>query len=122
MLPDYILPHHTPPPPRPRTLTVNSQGRAYPSKALLAQMGLRAGQAIDLLPPSAECPNWQLDLRPTARRRIRWYADTRPRFDGLRLPAGLLQPGTSLTLALATAATMGHGLYPLTVVLAVDHA
>jgi hypothetical protein len=66
MLPTYSLPHHTPPLARPLTLTVNAKGRVYPSKALLSKLGLRAGQAIELLPPSAECPSWQLDLRPTA--------------------------------------------------------
>ncbi len=120
MLPEYVLPHHTPPPPRPLLLTVNSKGRLYPSKALLGKLGLRAGQAIDLLPPSAECPTWQLDLRPTAPRCIKWYADTRPRVDGVRLPPGLLLPGTSLTLALAPTQLTGPGLYLLYLVLATD--
>lgn len=114
MLPEYVLPHHAPPPARPATLTVNSKGRLYPSKALLSKLGLRAGQAIDLLPPSAECDSWQLDLRPTAPRRIKWYADTSPRFTGVRLPAGLLLPGAPLTLALAPMAQPGHSLYALT--------
>lgn len=120
MLPEYVLPHHTPPPPRPRTLTVNSKGRVYLTKALLSQLGLRPGQAIDLLPPSADSPNWQLDLRPTASRRLQWYADTRPRFDGVRLPPGLLLPGTSLTLALAPTDATGPSLYLLHSVLATD--
>jgi len=120
MLPEYVLPHHTPPPPRPRTLTVNSKGRVYLSKALLSQLGLRPGQAIDLLPPGAECPHWQLDLRPTASRRLQWYADTRPRVDGVRLPPDLLLPGTSLTLALVPTELTGPGLYQLRVALATD--
>lgn len=120
MLPKYVLPHHTPPPARPLLLTVNCQGRLYPSKALLGRLGLRAGQAIDLLPPSAECDSWQLDLRPTAPRRIKWYADTRPRVNGVRLPAGLLLPGTSLTLALVPTALTGPGLYQLRVALDSD--
>lgn len=120
MLPAYVIPHHMPPPPRPLLLTVNSQGRLYPSKALLGRLGLRAGQAIDLLPPGPECASWQLDLRPTAPRRIRWYADTRPRVDGVRLPAGLLLPGTSLTLVLVPTDATGPGLYPLRVALASD--
>lgn len=122
MLPDYILPHHPPPPPRPLTLTVNAKGRVYPGKPLLQKLGLRAGQPIDLLPPSVERTSWQLDLRPAAARRIRWYADTRPRIDGVRLPAGLLPPGTSLTLALVPTDQTGPGLYPLTVALAAAHS
>jgi hypothetical protein len=120
MLPAYILPHHNPPPARLLLLTVNSQGRLYPSKALLGRLGLRAGQAIDLLPPGPECSSWQLDLRPTAPRRIKWYTDTRPRVDGVRLPAGLLLPGTSLTLALVPTELTGPGLYQLRVALATD--
>jgi hypothetical protein len=122
MLPTYSLPHHTPPPARPLTLTVNSKGRVYPSKALLRKLRLRAGQAIDLLPPGAECPNWQLDLRPTASRCITWHADTRPRFDGVRLPPDLLLPGTSLTLALEPTNVAAPGLYLLTSLLATAYA
>lgn len=122
MLPTYSLPHHAPPPPKLVTLTVNSKGRVYPSKALLSKLGLRAGQAIDLLPPSAECPSWQLDLRPTASRRIKWHADTRPRVEYIRLPDGLLLPGASLTLALAPTAPPGSGLYLLTTVLTTPDA
>jgi hypothetical protein len=113
MLPEYVLPHHTPPPARPPALTVNSKGRAYFSKALLSQLNLRSGQAINLLPPSADCPSWQLDLRPTAPLRIRWYADTRPRTNGIRLPPGLLRPDTSLILVLAPTQLTGPGLYLL---------
>ena len=122
MLPTYSLPHHTPPPPRPLTLTVNSKGRVYLSKALLSQLSLRPGQAIDLLPPGAECLYWQLDLRPTASRRLQWYADTRPRFDGVRLPPDLLLPGTSVTLTLASSDATGLGLYSLIPVLTTPDA
>jgi hypothetical protein len=66
MLPDYILSHHQPPTAPLLTLTINARGYAYPSKALLSKLDLRSGQPMDLLPPSADCPSWQLDLRPTA--------------------------------------------------------
>lgn len=114
MLPPYLLALHQPPVPAPPTLTVNAQGCVYPSKALLSQLGLRAGQPADLLPPGADCPTWQLDLRPTALRRICWYADTRPRIRGVRLPTGLVPPGARLTLTLASPTPTAPGLYPLT--------
>jgi hypothetical protein len=117
MLPAYVPAHNLPPPPSPSTLTVNARGRLYPSKALLRQLGLRAGQPIDLLPPTAKCPAWQLDLRPTAPRRIAWHENTRPRVDGLRLPPGLIHPDRPLTLALAEASS--PGLYCLTPLLPV---
>jgi hypothetical protein len=113
MLPTYLLSLHQPPPALAPTLTVNARGCVHLSKPLLAKLSLRAGQPIDLLPPSADCPTWQLDVRPTAPRRICWYADTRPRIRGVRLPAGLLDSGTPLTLALAPTATATPGLYPL---------
>jgi hypothetical protein len=113
MLPDYILSHHQPPTAPLLTLTVNARGYAYPSKALLSKLDLRSGQPMDLLPPSADCPSWQLDLRPTAARRIGWYAGATPRIRGLKLPAGLVQPGTRLTLALAPTLFTGPACYPL---------
>lgn len=112
MLPAYLPTHNVPPQAAPPTLTVNARGRLYPSKALLRKLGLRAGQPIDLLPPSTEYPAWQLDLRPTAPRRIAWHENTRPRVDGLRLPAGLINPDTPLTLVLAE--NSSPGLYCLT--------
>jgi hypothetical protein len=113
MLPDYILPHHTPPPAPLPSITVNAKGWAYPSKALLHKLGLRAGQPIDLLPPSADCPIWQLDLRPTAPRHVEWYADNSPRIRSLKLPAGLVQPGAPLTLTLPLTPPIGPSLYQL---------
>lgn len=121
MLPEYVLSHHLPPPARPHQLTVNRKGRAYLSKALASQLDLRPGQAIDLLPPSAECSSWQLDLCPTAGHRLCWYADTRPRLYGVRLPTGLLEPGQLLTLMLAVDARPGLSCYPLAVALAADY-
>ncbi|TDN38268.1 hypothetical protein E4631_06130 [Hymenobacter sp. UV11] len=115
MLPAYILDHHLPPPSPTPTLTLTAQGRLYPSKILLTTLGLRVGQPIDLLPPGADCTGWHLDLRPTARLHISWHAATRPRINGVRLPAGLLAPGTKLTLALGAAQPHCPGLYQLTV-------
>jgi hypothetical protein len=103
MLPAYILAHHTPPPAPAPTLTVNAKGRVYLSKALLHKLSLRIGQALDLLPPSPTCPSWQLDLRPTAPHRIRWYHPAGPRLDGVRFPAGLVEPDAPLTLTLPLA-------------------
>lgn len=112
MLPPYVLAHHTPPPPAV-TLTVSASGNAYLTKALSNQLKLRAGQPADLIPPGPDCPSWQLDLRPTAARRISWYADTRPRLRGLKFPPGLVEPGPGLMLTLATTPPTAHGLYVL---------
>ncbi|MGI4862609.1 MAG: hypothetical protein ACRYFZ_01710 [Janthinobacterium lividum] len=114
MLPPYHLALHQPPLAVWPTLTVTARGRVYLSKALLTTLGLRAGQPVDLLPPSAEHAPWQLDLRPTAARRLHWYPDTRPRIDGVRLPAALVAAGVRLTLALAPTPGPGLRLYPLT--------
>lgn len=113
MLPAYILAHHTPPTPPAPTLTVNAKGRVYFSKALLHKLGLRTNQPADLLPPSADCATWQLDLRPTAPRRIRWYAPAGPRLDGVRFSAGLVEPSTPLALSLSPTASTTPGLYLL---------
>ena len=114
MLPTYNLLQHQPPSAPAPTLTVNAKGCVYPSKALLAKLNLRADQPADLLPPSPDCPHWQLDVRSTAQRRICWYADTRPRIRGVRLPDGLIEPGIPLALALAPQAVTTQGLYLLT--------
>lgn len=114
MLPPYLLALHQPPLASPPTLTVSARGRVYPSKALLTALRLRAGQPADLLPPSPACPVWQLDLRPQARRRISWHANTRPRIESVTLPAGLVKPSTPLLLALTTTSPTAPGLYPLT--------
>ena len=113
MLPPYVLAHHLPAPAVWPTLSVNAKGIVYPSKALLTKLRLRAGQPFNLLPPNADCPTWQLDLRPEARRRITWYENSSPRIVGVRLPAGLLPPGASLTLALMPTELTGPGLYSL---------
>ncbi|TVT40652.1 hypothetical protein FNT36_14380 [Hymenobacter setariae] len=113
MLPTYILAHHTPPPAPLPTLTVNAKGRVYFSKALLHKMSLRTGQAIDLLPPCSDCLHWQLDLRSTATRRIRWYPPAGPRIDGVRFSAGLVDPSMPLTLTLPPTAPAVTGLYLL---------
>jgi hypothetical protein len=113
MLPTYVLAHHLPAPAAPPTLSVNAKGRVYPSKALLVKLQLRIGQLIDLLPPTDECPNWQLDVRPQTGRRIMWYENTMPRIEGVRLPPGLLAPGTRLILALVSAEPISPGRYAL---------
>jgi hypothetical protein len=120
MLPTYLLSLHQPPSAPAPTLTVTAKGRVYPSKALLAKLNLRAGQPADLLPPSADYPNWQLDLRPTAPRRICWYADTSPRIRGVRLPSGLVAPEEPLLLALCPTEQSSAGLYLLTPVACPD--
>lgn len=101
MLPTPTPPQHQPSTPNTQaTLTVSSKGRAYLSKILRRQLNLRADQAIDLLPPRDGSPLWQLDLRPTASRRLYWYADTRPRIEALEVPNSLIPPGEKLLLRL----------------------
>jgi hypothetical protein len=116
MLPPYVLSLHQPAPPAPLTLTVNAKGRLYPSKALLERLGIRNGQPMSLLPPSSDCPSWQLDLRPTARGRIRWHENTQPRVDRIGLPAGIVEPNTRVVLALANSEPTSIGLHLLNIV------
>lgn len=101
MLPTYNLVEHLPPPvDLLPTLRLNSKGRAYLSQALIHRLGLRNTQPADILPiPGSKF--WYLDLRPTAARSIKWYADTRPRIECIRLPDGLVLPDAALVLELA---------------------
>jgi hypothetical protein len=114
MLPAYTPAQHQPSPTNTQpTLTVSSKGRAYLSKVLRRQLDLRADQAIDLIPPSDGSPLWQLDLRPTASRRLYWYADTRPRIEALGVPDGLIEPGQKLLLRLLPGAPPFPNVYLL---------
>jgi hypothetical protein len=113
LLPAYILAHNEPPLPQLPTLTVNANGRVYPSKALLRKLDLRAGQPIDLLPPTVDGASWHLDLRLTAARRITWHANTRPRIENIKLPPGLVQQGQLLTLGLLPNEERSPDLYQL---------
>jgi hypothetical protein len=82
-------------------LTLTAKGKVYLSQPLLARLKLRAGQPINLLPPSTPAsPYWHLDLRPDALRNIDWYPGKRPRIKGVSLPDGLLLPGQELTFLL----------------------
>jgi hypothetical protein len=83
---------------------------------MVVKLRIRIDQPIDLLPPSSDCPTWQLDLRPTARYRICWYENTRPRITCVYVPAGLLEPGTKLLLALTSMEPTSPGLYQLNLV------
>ena len=113
MLPPYLLGLHQPPQGPAPTLTVMPTGRVYLSKALAIKLNLQPGQPAEIQSPGPDCPTWQLDLRPTAPRRICWYRDTLPRIRGRKLPADLVLPSSSLTLALAPTPLTGPGCYPL---------
>lgn len=113
MLPPYLLRLHQPPQGPAPTLTIMPTGRVYLSKALAIKLNVQPGQAAEIHSPGLDCPTWQLDLRPTAPRRICWYRDTLPRIRGLRLPTDLVLPSSSLTLALAPTLLTGPGCYPL---------
>lgn len=87
-----------PPPPPLATLTISPKGYMALHQSLRVALGLRDGQPINLLPPVYGSAYWHLDLRDTAPARIKWYADNRPRVEGIKLPPGLLT--TTLTLHL----------------------
>jgi hypothetical protein len=114
MLPTYKPTEHLPPPvDLLPTLTVNSKGCAYLSRALADKLKLEAAQRIDLYPPSGHTPFWHLDLRSVAGRTLAWYADTRPRIRGIKLPDGLILPGQLLELQLLPGEPAFAGFYPL---------
>jgi hypothetical protein len=113
MLPAPTSAEHLPPPvdilP---TLRINSKGRAYLGQALIHRLSLRDAQPANIL-PIANSKFWYLDLRPSAVRSIKWYADTRPRIECIQLPSGLLQPASSLVLELVPGEPPYPGLYLL---------
>jgi len=110
-LPDEHLP---PPTEELPTLLVNvAKRRAYLSQGLVARLGLRPGQPIDLRPPIPGSSCWYLDLRPKCQRRVDWYADTRPRIQSLKLPSGLVPAGQTLTLQLQAGEPEHPNYYPL---------
>jgi hypothetical protein len=94
------------------TLRLNSKGRAYLSQALIHRLGLRNTQPADIL-PIAGTKLWYLDLRATAARSIKWYDDTRPRIECIRLHEGLVQTGAALVLELRPGEPPFPGLYVL---------
>ena len=87
-----------PPPPPLATLTITPKGYMVLHQSLRAALGLRAGQAINLLCPVYGSAIWHLDLRDTALARIKWYADSSPRVEGIKLPPGLLTAPLTLVL------------------------
>ena len=103
------------PPPRPcATLRVNAAGKVYLHDPLCRALGLRANQPIDLIQPANGSAFWHLDLRPHALNHVHWYSDSRPRTIMSRKPAaGLIQPGTLLTLRLLAGLPTYPGFYPL---------
>ncbi|TVT43106.1 hypothetical protein FNT36_03165 [Hymenobacter setariae] len=120
MLPAYDPIQHIPPPidllPTLRLVYLGreyaGQYRAYLCSALCERLQLRAYQPIDLVPPSGHSPYWHLDLRPEAKRRLAQYADTRPRISSLKLPVGLVEPGSALVLQLVNQPAF-PGFYPM---------
>ena len=87
------------PPPAPlATLTITPKGLLIPHQSLRAALGLRAGQPINLLVPVYGSAIWHLDLRDIALARIKWYADSSPRVEGIKLPPGLLTAPLTLVL------------------------
>jgi len=117
---DLELPAYNPgryiPPPHKRfpSLSINSRGTVYLSRELIAKLGLRDKQAAAILPPPAGEEYWHLDLTFLEDARpICWYADTRPRIRGIKLPAGLLTPGQPLRLCLVPGDPKVPGFYRL---------
>jgi hypothetical protein len=114
-LPPYQPARYIPPPHKVfPSLSVNSQGTVYLSRALTAKLGLRDKQAVALVPPPAGQEYWHLDFTFLEdARAICWYADTRPRIRGIKLPAGLIAPGQSLRLCLVPGDPAVPGFYRL---------
>ena len=105
---------HIPPPPLSATLRVNAAGKVYLHDPLCRELGLRPNQPIDLLQPANGSAFWHLDLRATAQNHVHWYSDSRPRTIMSRKPAaGLILPGTLLTLRLLAGQPAYPGFYPL---------
>jgi hypothetical protein len=123
MPPTYDLVQHVPPPVdlqptlrlvmrKPAGRSRTAKYRAYLSQGIIERLGLRDGQAANILPPN-NSEYWYLDLRPVAPRRIKRYADTRPRIPCLDLPAGLVLPGHPITLKLVPGEPPFPGFYLL---------
>lgn len=114
MLPDYNPTQHIPPARNLfPTLTISSSGTAYLSHQLITALALRNKQPATLVPPPQGSEYWHLDLRPIAERAICWYADTRPRIRGIKLPPGLVLPEHPLRLCLVPGDPAFPGLYRL---------
>ena len=93
------------------TLTITPKGVLHLHTTLRQALGLRHGQAIDLLPPSWNSVYWHLDLRACAARRVVWHDNTRVRAEGIKLPPDLLT--ASLTLHLLPGDPIYANVYPL---------
>lgn len=109
--PAYYPTAHVPPPPPMPTLKLTPAGIAYLHQPMVAALGLRPDQPINLVPPAFDSLFWHLDLRDTARCRVRWYRDSRPRIEDVRLPDGLVTG--PLTLYLLPGIPAYDGYYPL---------
>jgi hypothetical protein len=113
-LPAYDPAQHVPPARNLfPALTISSSGNAYLSLDIIHQLGLRNRQPGTLVPPPPGSDSWHLDLRPSAGRVICWYADTRPRIRGIKLPPGLVLPGQPLRLCLVPGDPAFPGFYRL---------
>ena len=96
------------------TLSINAKGRVYLSRDLMERLGLRDGQAANVLPPSSvNDPCWHLDMRSKARHKVSIYKHSRPRIEFIKLPSGLIAPGEPLRLQLVPGDPEFPGFYPL---------
>jgi hypothetical protein len=97
------------------TLSVNAKGRVYLSRDLVERLGLRDGQAANVLPPAdpAKDPCWHLDLRAKCRHKVSIYKHSRPRIEFIKLPSGLIVPGEKVRLQLVPGDPEFPGFYPL---------
>ena len=103
--------NHVPPPPPMPTLKLTPAGIAYLHQSLVDALAICPAQPINLVPPVFDSLFWHLDLRGTARCRVRWYRDSRPRIEDVRLPDGLVP--AALTLHLLPGVPAYEGYYPL---------
>lgn len=103
-------------PPSPAALPhllVRATGKVYLSQELITALNLRAGQAINLLPPANGSPYWHLDLRAMAPHNIDWYPGKRAKIKRVALPPSLLLPEQGLALELIPGQPAYTGFYPL---------
>lgn len=93
---------------------LRASSKVYFSQELITTLNLRAGQPINLLPPSTPTsPYWHLDLRPTAPHSIDWYPGKRTKIKRVELPPSLLLPEQGLALELVPGPPAHAGFYPL---------
>lgn len=104
--------HFPPPPPMP-SATLSPKGVLYLSKAFMAALNLRTGQAASLLGPMPGSTYWHFDLREQAPHRINWSGSLKDAVRGQSARVrGLKAVGSTLTETLTLYLLPGEPHYP----------